>query len=463
MPRNTQNINSLSRGRVRASMNKYNLFNLYKKPAIRYNGKTLYQQKWTSKAETRAYHGEHLTEGRWKSLFDPNLQSVAQLDASLKGIGVEPTPMALQTYATLEKRLEFAVFRAMFASSIRQARQFILGGHVKVNGVTIKHPSYPLQSGDIFNVTPEKVLLAMGKNKPSLENSIKVDNKQITVWNKYVKSAKENPKEIWDMKNVKPKSLDTINQQELKHTVKSFNANIEKQMKKDQAQTTRSYILSQVLSIGNGQEMTDSQPFKQLLGEKNSGKCFEIYKKLYEAKQDILKTPDLKSCDELVSKKSPEFENQVEFKLISSVKQILSELVKTHQEFLRVNAGKSKLPEDAKKIPYTPAFANQLTYHEKLNKDEVVEDESKASVNLPWQKSLFGRQEPTKPYFTPWTPRPFIGCFAILPFHIEISFATCHAIYLRDPVARPGHSEVATPFPTDVHERAYMYYVRNGM
>ena len=97
MPRRTQNLNSMARGRVRASMNKYNLFNLYKKPNVNYQGKTLFQQKWTAKAETRAYHGEHLTEGRWKQLFKPNLESVAQLDASLKGMDVALTPMPLQT------------------------------------------------------------------------------------------------------------------------------------------------------------------------------------------------------------------------------------------------------------------------------------------------------------------------------------------------------------------------------
>ena len=68
----------------------------------------------------------------------------------------------------MEKRLEIALFRSMFASSVRQARQFILGGYVKVNGVVIKHPSFP-QSGDVFSVDPEKVLFALGKTKPSLE------------------------------------------------------------------------------------------------------------------------------------------------------------------------------------------------------------------------------------------------------------------------------------------------------
>ena len=92
-------------------------------------------------------------------------------------------------------------------------------------------------------------------------------------------------------------------------------------------------------------------------------------------------------------------------------------------------------------------------------------DEPKARklINLPWQKNyVYGRQDPKKPFFTPWKPRPFLSPFAILPHHLEISFKTCHAVYLRDPVARPGQSEVISPFDVPVHERAYMYYLRNG-
>ena len=37
-------------------------------------------------------------------------------------------------YAELERRLDTAIFRALFASSARQARQFVVHGYVKVNG-----------------------------------------------------------------------------------------------------------------------------------------------------------------------------------------------------------------------------------------------------------------------------------------------------------------------------------------
>lgn len=43
-------------------------------------------------------------------------------------------PYMQMTYAPLERRLDTAVFRAMFASSIRQARQFVVHGAVTVNG-----------------------------------------------------------------------------------------------------------------------------------------------------------------------------------------------------------------------------------------------------------------------------------------------------------------------------------------
>lgn len=43
-------------------------------------------------------------------------------------------PYAHMMWAPLERRLDMAVFRALFASSVRQARQFVLHGWVHVNG-----------------------------------------------------------------------------------------------------------------------------------------------------------------------------------------------------------------------------------------------------------------------------------------------------------------------------------------
>ena len=47
------------------------------------------------------------------------------------------TPYLNMVYAPMERRLDTAIFRALFASSTRQARQFVIHGNVKVNGKVV--------------------------------------------------------------------------------------------------------------------------------------------------------------------------------------------------------------------------------------------------------------------------------------------------------------------------------------
>ncbi len=48
----------------------------------------------------------------------------------------------------LETRLDNMVYRAGFASSIRQARQMVVHGHILVNGKKVDRPSYQIMVGD---------------------------------------------------------------------------------------------------------------------------------------------------------------------------------------------------------------------------------------------------------------------------------------------------------------------------
>jgi ribosomal protein S4 len=103
----------------------------------------------------RSYHGEQVREGQWERIFSRKLRSVvpmnpgylARNDGSIesagRGSGLEkekatPRPAAIpymqMAFAPLERRLDTAIFRALFASSARQARQFVVHGAVKVNG-----------------------------------------------------------------------------------------------------------------------------------------------------------------------------------------------------------------------------------------------------------------------------------------------------------------------------------------
>jgi ribosomal protein S4 len=117
--------------------------------------RTYFQQKWTAKSNTRAYHGEQIREKKWKRLFSRNLPAVVPMDfnylahhdgseqAAGRGAGADSqgktktppmTPYMQMTYYPIERRLDTAIFRSLFASSVRQARQFCVHGLVKVNG-----------------------------------------------------------------------------------------------------------------------------------------------------------------------------------------------------------------------------------------------------------------------------------------------------------------------------------------
>ena len=54
------------------------------------------------------------------------------------------TPYMGMTFYPAERRLDTAIFRALFASSARQARQFCVHGFVKVNGKKVRFCHSPL-------------------------------------------------------------------------------------------------------------------------------------------------------------------------------------------------------------------------------------------------------------------------------------------------------------------------------
>lgn len=511
MPKKAVLLKSLTRGRIRASFNKYNLFNLYKKGKIDFRTKTLYQQKFHAKQETRAYHGEHLTEGRFNTLFSSKLNSVAQLDASLRKSGgsadnkLKETPYILQTYATLEKRLEFALFRAMFASSIRQARQFILHGNVFVNGIKMRHPGYPLKPGDIFHVKQDKVLEALGAKKPSLEESLKIDKIQIEEWNQYVKDAKENPKKAWDekMAKFKNKNASYEDKKEFNEFIQQYHSNLEKEEHRELESSTNKNLLNQILKLhynklkdtqselNNSEKEQNITPLtlkdiQQLVNKDTTDKLAHNLMKSY---QDLIKSGLIrwdKISPLIKDKENGDYENILreyseklcslpkgfretlsdnEKSLIRSANKTLAEVANKYS--LQLSTYYRQLINDvnSENIPYDPKWVDQLEFHPEVDFDKLKENERKEmkAIQLPWQKGhTYGRKDISKPYFTPWKPRQFLAPFAILPNHLEISFKTCSAIYLRDPIARPGQSEVISPFALNVHERAYMFYVRKG-
>jgi ribosomal protein S4 len=141
--------------KVRQTWSKYNLYNLHRLEHMRIDRGTFYQQKWKAKSMSRGYHGEQIREKQWQRMYRSNMPSVTPMNHTYlartdgsdqsagRGSGLDSeeetlpsrgTPYTNMVYAPIERRLDTAIFRALFASSTRQARQFVVHGAVKVNG-----------------------------------------------------------------------------------------------------------------------------------------------------------------------------------------------------------------------------------------------------------------------------------------------------------------------------------------
>ncbi|CAZ83907.1 unnamed protein product [Tuber melanosporum] len=186
-------LNTLRKPQFRQSWSKYALYNMSRAPQPRIpSQKTFFQQKWAAKAEVRHYHGEHLTNRQWQNIFRHTMKAsvpmqntrLAQNNGSDMAMGrgsglqgdegygrVRTVPYMSQLFWPMERRLDMAVHRAMFASSARQARQFVVHGFVKVNGKKMVHPGYMLNPGDMFSVNQDQVLFATGQPKRSFRKT----------------------------------------------------------------------------------------------------------------------------------------------------------------------------------------------------------------------------------------------------------------------------------------------------
>lgn len=79
--------------------------------------------------------GSKVSAGRGSGLQSP--QFLQNLADGRKPAQEQLTPFMQMAFAPLERRLDTAIFRALFASSARQARQFVVHGAVTVNGKTV--------------------------------------------------------------------------------------------------------------------------------------------------------------------------------------------------------------------------------------------------------------------------------------------------------------------------------------
>ncbi|TCD63161.1 mitochondrial 37S ribosomal protein nam9 [Steccherinum ochraceum] len=90
-----------------------------------------------------------------------------------------------------------------------------------------------------------------------------------------------------------------------------------------------------------------------------------------------------------------------------------------------------------------------------LPEEETEETSNDAETSAEGSSSSQPKPTPRRPArksnsgLTPFNPPPYSAPFMFVPAYLEVSFPACSAIYLRHPTARPGYSEIPTPFDAD--------------
>ncbi|ESZ90279.1 hypothetical protein SBOR_9329 [Sclerotinia borealis F-4128] len=417
-------FHQLKKVKIRQSWNKFNLYNLARyKPRVEYG--TFFQQKWKAKSASRAYHGEQIREGQWTKMFRPRAAAVIPMDgrylaehdgselAAGRGSGLDTAfpktihfdrnqiPYMSMVYAPMERRLDTAIFRSLFASSTRQARQFVVHGKVKVNGKKMPYPGYLLNPGDMFQVDIERVLFATGAPKT----------------NDQIKSGRG-----------LRRSLRSMNDQKTKNAA---------------AKREKETVAAAAKAEGNETASSEETPESK---EKDAKDKLRMEFRTLSEHADVL------AAD---SKNAPSGKRKIALRKLkreirTTLSQVNRKTIADLNAILKTYTTNLAKSEDLETLAHNgPKVINAEDTHDYQKK-----------LKLAIQRARENPIDESKPYMTPWQPRPYMSAFAFIPRYLEVNQKICSAVYLRHPVARPGFSEVPSPFPMDVLQLAHNWYLR---
>jgi ribosomal protein S4 len=430
--------------RIRQSWHPHNLYNLAQlksQTTIRV-ADTLFRQKWAAKAATRAYHGNQVPEHRWEKMFSRYIPAVVPMDARFlgrgdgsaqaagrgSGLNISPeaveaerrsqrdggkedgerghgretaqTPYMGMTFWPLERRLDSAIFRALFACSVSQARQMVIHGHVKVNGKRMIHPGYLLNPGDLFSVTPDVVLNSTGM--PANAEEAKV--------NPYASIAAEEAK-----------------------------AKAEEEAEEEAA------------SLQTQEEQEPGEDL-DLSPTANDSEIIKTRKKSLTTARTMI--------DDIILKFEPSAARKRELRALrKNINPIMGRARKTDDDGVdaAISALEKELDAIFAKIE-TSAKAEESAAdgsEGQGDKEKPVEDEHLSALAKAYNDLLVGKK-----YAQPWQPRDWMAPFAFVPRYLEVNWTICSAVYLRHPVARPGVAEIPSPFGLETGGLAFTWYLR---
>lgn len=289
----------------------------------------------------------------------------------------------------------------------------------------MRYPGYLLNPGDMFQVDPDMVLYATGAGKESKASSEEAEE---------TAAAKEDTAEVED--GAEAEAAD-------KSEEATASENTQQEDHHEDPRDTLKSLLAQakfILSKGKNPDLSAKR--KVAL----RGFSAKVKSQLSRSTSSTILTDSLEA-------QFAELKAQLTGKAIlpGAPKQDDSEATSTAS-----NPSGSSQPSSSSIPPPDPASEDPEA--------EQQATESAAEDLLTIHEAMAVLRDnpidPSKPYATPWTPRPYMSAFAFIPRYLEVNQNICSAVYLRHPVARPGMSEVPSPFSEGTQGEAYIWYLR---
>lgn len=363
---------------------------------------------------------------------DPALQGGRAIRKSQK------TPYMHMTFHPLERRLDTAVWRAMFASSTMQARQFVVRGGVKVNGKKMIYPGYLLNPGDMFTVEPDLVMFATGAHKALKSKPISRDQRQVERERQKAKALKEKKGEEAGEEEAEAGAATLESDEEREAMTNAPEA-------QDDPKKALKYLMTRA---------------KRLVEDKKRNLSARRLQELRGFSQTVQKTlSKLRGLEE-----SAKVDDTIEG-LEANLTDILLKIPKDDLSKSEAADMGSAAAAEAADAATNAAAPDQPAQSSNPQMQDGREDayRAKLDASILHQALAKARENPidaSKPYATPWKPRLYMSAFAFIPRYLEVNQNVCAAVYLRHPVARPGLAEAPSPFHAETMGLGFNWYLR---
>ena len=336
----------------------------------------------------------------------------------------DSTPYMQMTFAPLERRLDSAIFRSLFASSARQARpirgsrrcssqrqdceQASYACRAGLMFLQMRYPGYLLNPGDMYQVEPEKVMFATGATKAAkaIENQDDTEGKAEANAESAETSKAQEPAEEEDDREPRDVLKDLLRQ------AKSILTSPREGLSAKRKQDLRGF----------------SKQIKRTLSKSKSGTILtdSLEAQFLELQEQLRLTRETKAAQ---SSGSPANDSSDS---LPSTETTDSETSQPPSESIS--------PEIESSTTITDSEYNSLLAALTTMSENPIDDD--------------------KPYATPWMPRDYMSAFAFIPRYLEVNPNICAGVYLRHPVARPGMAEVPTPYGESTGGSAFAWYLR---